>query len=424
MALLSTGAPCKFGPEVYIRLTVLCSMFIGDHYPMESIPQGQCLIVNVAHFLQHDDRLGSGVDAVKLHSLFEDVLNFVVTRVDDPTLQELHQTLIEFFKMDHAAYDAFFIVILSHGDQGDMIYTSDSRPIKIDDISDYFTASMCPTLANKPKVFIIQACHGYKQNKPVTIDWLCSALHKLQAQDQASCTNIDITQEEFTPHDQSLFMSHDGGGSSSNVTTTETIPDKTDFYFAYATIDDYEALRHCKDGSWFIYEFDLIVKHFAQKYRQVHLEDVMTKVNRRLARRIHDGRMQACAVKSSIKKHIILTVNGSFFPLETCSLASSTSDVSLISHRSSRNSELVSTPSRPFKYQAGNSSIICSSYSSLPSAVSKSQLVPSVSTFSLMQQHCETPPYPLSRSYSINSSVVSSEINLPSLSGMCIVCME
>ena len=394
-------------------------MFIGDHYPMESIPQGQCLIVNVAHFLQHDDRLGSDIDAVKLHKLFEDVLNFVVTRVDDPTLLELEQTLIKFSKMNHSDYDAFFIIILSHGDPGGVIYTSDSQSIKISEISDYLTASICPTLANKPKVFIIQACRGTKENKPVTI-----SLPEIP-NEYTSHTNSEVMQLCATFHGQLSHghtLSHDGGGPSSDV-TNQTIPDKKDFYYAFATIDDHEALRHRTDGSWFIYEFVIAVKKFAHKYGHVNLQELMLKVNEQLSKHSYEDRMQACEVKHSITKKIVLSINtkGSY-SLPSSAASSLTSSEDTVCHglflsssrsRPSSVSELVvgtsvtpplspkSSHNKPSTGRSSFNSGILQRKKSTPSA-EKAVIVPSVSGANLRHQYCE--PHPLSRSSVVLSS--------------------
>ena len=453
-------------------------MHVGDHYPKESIPQGQCLIVNVAHFLQHDDRPGSDVDAVKLHSLFEDVLNFVVTRVDDPTLPQLQQALTKFFQMDHAAYDAFFIIILSHGDPGDVIYTSDSQSIKISEISDHFTASNCPTLANKPKVFIVQACRGQKHHIPVVATvshshrasqdqtilgeaatTLCDDLHMANtfisdtemAHDEQTA-NLDVTMSHTTsPHSgsqhddpKSRNMSHDGGGFSTHNsnTTIQTIPDKKDFYYAFATIDDHEALRHRTDGSWFIYEFFIAVKQFAHKYGYVYLQELMLKVTERLSKHSYEDRMQVCEVKSSSAKKIILSINTKNGPIssppsEASSLHSLFSAGEMVasnrpslpssrscSKSSSRHELVLATatpPLSPFITRADTWSASIRHSTSSPSlgksrhytAPGGTLIVPSVSGRAQKHRPSETSlPHPLSRS-SAGSSLAASHSSLP-----------
>jgi len=58
--------------------------------------------------------------------------------------------------MDHSAYDCLVIIVLSHGDKG-IIYAKDAGfDPKI--LWTPFKADQCPSLAEKPKLFFIQAC--------------------------------------------------------------------------------------------------------------------------------------------------------------------------------------------------------------------------------------------------------------------------
>ncbi|XP_019863081.1 PREDICTED: uncharacterized protein LOC109591920 [Amphimedon queenslandica] len=393
----------------------------NDYYPMEAVPQGLCLLIDIAHFERHKGRLGSDNDAAKLQDLFENVLNFRVAVLRDPTLQELHHKLIQTYQLDHSAYDAFFVIILSHGDQGDQIYTSDSRLIKIGEISDYFTASMCPSLANKPKCFIIQACRGFQHNRPITV---------------SSSPRSSITESHFDVTQTSHDMSHDGGGLLSNFESCQIVPDKKDFYYAFATIEDHEALRHCEEGSWFISEFVKAVKYFARKYTIVDLQEVMLKVTGKVSKYSHEGRMQVCQTKGSITRKILLSVNEANLPTPSSSsfhsLTSSELNLDvavklrenkLNKSRPSSAGELViaTTGSSPALNRHSYHSPYMRRQSSPPLPFLR---VPSV--LGLRRQYSATPPHPLSRS-SLASSIAS-ETSLPltelssiSKPGYCIV---
>ena len=71
-------------------------------------------------------------------------------------------------EIDHKNFDAFFLVILSHGMQGVVSGTdSDTGPennkvraIPIDEITTAFDGVNCKSLEGKPKIFLIQACQG------------------------------------------------------------------------------------------------------------------------------------------------------------------------------------------------------------------------------------------------------------------------
>lgn len=56
---------------------------------------------------------------------------------------------------------------MSHGELG-YIYAKDTH-YKLESIWSYFTASRCPTLAGKPKLFFVQACQGDRLDGGVTL---------------------------------------------------------------------------------------------------------------------------------------------------------------------------------------------------------------------------------------------------------------
>ena len=263
---------------------------------MRSDPRGHCIIVNNVHFWtgQHPpsssdsppdphvppDRTGSNIDALKLQELFSGCLKFAVTRRDDVTRDQLHETIVEYQEMDHSNHDALFFIILSHGDRGDIIFTSDDIMIKINDIVKCFSASKCPTLSNKPKVFIIQACRGSECNSLVTL-----SKEPFGAQALTSQT-----------------ATYDSGYSSASTAAPVLInvPDEADTLCAYATIDDHTALRDRKNGSWFVQELVNVIKDHAHNK---HLLDLLTIVNNKLSSQHSIGNeVQVSQIKSSLRK--------------------------------------------------------------------------------------------------------------------------
>jgi len=81
--------------------------------------------------------------------------------------QEIREKLTEIRCRDHSSFDAFVLVILSHGNK-DGVYGTDgsesSGPAKgfisLEDITALFDGSKCESLRGKPKMFFIQACQG------------------------------------------------------------------------------------------------------------------------------------------------------------------------------------------------------------------------------------------------------------------------
>ncbi|XP_074625507.1 uncharacterized protein LOC141883790 isoform X1 [Acropora palmata] len=131
------------------------------HYKLDSCPRGYCLIINNMSFDDEElNRQCAIHDEQNLHALFENDLHFLVHIVNDLQNFQMEDICTEYSKYDHSKFDAFVCIVMSHGDIGDKIIGVKGRTIGIEQLMSKFTAKRCPTLANKPKVFFIQACRG------------------------------------------------------------------------------------------------------------------------------------------------------------------------------------------------------------------------------------------------------------------------
>ncbi|XP_019851802.1 PREDICTED: uncharacterized protein LOC109581823 [Amphimedon queenslandica] len=141
-------------------------------YPMDANPIGHCLIINNVEFTGGNlaERVGSDQDATKLEELFGNFLNFTVELKRNVTREQFETTLQHYQEKDHSEFCTFFVIILSHGDEGNIVYASDGQSIKLDDIFKHFSAGNCPSLGGKPKVFIVQACRGDQHNNLTSPD--------------------------------------------------------------------------------------------------------------------------------------------------------------------------------------------------------------------------------------------------------------
>ena len=135
---------------------------------MDAEPRGYCVIFNNINFTPDflTTRKGSQKDADDLENLFSCKLGFKVLRYNDMPETEMMQNMEALREKNHDMFCAFVVIILSHGDRG-IIYSSDSKKIPIKNISNMFTASNCPSLRGKPKIFIIQACQGHESMKAI-----------------------------------------------------------------------------------------------------------------------------------------------------------------------------------------------------------------------------------------------------------------
>lgn len=75
----------------------------------------------------------------------------------------LQMSLLLAVKRDYSQCDCFVFVLLSHGDDRDIIYGSD-QPINISSLTEPFKRS-ANTLLGKPKIFIFQVNQNFSIHK-------------------------------------------------------------------------------------------------------------------------------------------------------------------------------------------------------------------------------------------------------------------
>lgn len=193
-------------------------------YPMASNPRGICLIINnlIFHGQDTQDRYGGERDEEVLHKLFQEELGFVVEVFRDQQYFEMQQVAGKIAKLDHSNYDSFICIIMSHGGEKDTIEGVKGRKIFIENITSEFKPSNCSTLAEKPKVFIVQACRG-------------------QSEDQ----NLQPIHSTAADGDKS-------GLFKDSTLPRSVTPEEIDFLYAFSTVPGYVSWRVPGIGSPYI----------------------------------------------------------------------------------------------------------------------------------------------------------------------------
>ncbi|TDG46088.1 hypothetical protein AWZ03_007537 [Drosophila navojoa] len=157
-------------------------------------------------------------------------LDFDVQIYKDLCYKNLRKTIIKAVAMDHSNNDCIFVAILTHGKIKDIcasdnshaydikneVYASD-RSYELESIWESFSADKCPTLAGKPKIFIVQASRGNLRDPGYVV---------------RSKGHIET----------------DGDSESSY-----RIPTMADFLVAFCTVPKYRSWSNTLKGSWFIY---------------------------------------------------------------------------------------------------------------------------------------------------------------------------
>lgn len=131
--------------------------------------------------------------------------------------KELDRVLHSVSLESHSDADCILVAVLSHGELG-ILYASD-HAYKPDQLWTQFNAERCPSLAGKPKMFLIQACQG---------DQLDGGVHLKQVAHHLGQTETDSS------------------------ATSYKIPTHADFLIVYSTIPGFYSWRNTSAGSWFV----------------------------------------------------------------------------------------------------------------------------------------------------------------------------
>lgn len=218
-----------------------------EEYPMTAAKRGICLIVNNDNFTKSmpvlKNREGTILDEECLAKVFT-WLGFEVEIKRDCKREEMLSVLRELGSRNHSQMDCLVCCVLSHGMEG-CVSTVDGHTVKIEELKEPFNGLKCTSLAEKPKLFFIQACQGTSKQKAVSI---CA----------------------------------DGPAAPSSVCSdaykaNDSIPSDADFLLGMSTVPSFLSYRERKNGSWFIQSLCQNLVHMVP--RRIDLVSILTKVN-------------------------------------------------------------------------------------------------------------------------------------------------
>ncbi|NXF83928.1 CASPA protein, partial [Sclerurus mexicanus] len=241
-------------------------------YKMDGPHRGFCLVINNVKF-GSSERRGSFKDAEELERVFTwlglDVR--IYPNLTSGQIIELMQTWQR--SQDHKDRDCFICCILSHGESG-AIYGTDEKPVSIRTITSHFTATKCPQLTGKPKLFFIQACQGTKIQRPVNVE--------------------------------ADARVHDSSSTQQSVSLSESIPEDADFLLGLATVDGCVAFRHIQEGAWYIQalcsNLQLLVP------RGEDILSILAEVNDDVASRVNGGAKQMPQPAYTLRGKVIFPI--------------------------------------------------------------------------------------------------------------------
>ncbi|XP_072025078.1 caspase-3-like [Amphiura filiformis] len=222
---------------------------------LESDLKGRAYILNVKEFYggkSNGDPLpirnGSEVDFMNMKHLFKE-LGYEITDNFNLAAEEIYTT-VDHFVSELPQSASSVVVLMSHGGVG-FINGADGEVVEIKNIVEKFKPTNCPALANKPKLFFIQACRGR--------DFDRSHL-EVDTVEADSAVVADVTDHADGPD----------------------VTDNADRYIAFATTEGYLSLRNTKSGSWFV---QAIVEAFLTSAHEESLHQLMNQVTNRVSGR-------------------------------------------------------------------------------------------------------------------------------------------
>ncbi|CAG2231765.1 CASP8 [Mytilus edulis] len=225
-------------------------------YEMNAFPRGFCIIINNNNFYPQSGfgcRVGSDEDAKMLDETFNK-LGFIVRIQKDLTAKDMAAVMVDLSRLDHSKYNAVVVCILSHGGEH-VVFGVDGVLIPIRDLTMYFRSSKCRSLADKPKLFFIQACQGNVRQRGI------------------NQTDLSIQPDGPSDLEESI--------PETDVVTVPTnnskiIPDESDFLIGFATVTGYTSFRSRTRGSFYVRK---LTENLIEYANSQDLISILTRVN-------------------------------------------------------------------------------------------------------------------------------------------------
>ena len=171
---------------------------------------GLCVIMNntVFNTPQLGELEGGKKDEEDLKKLFKK-LGFTVMVHKNLTAEKMKSTAEGYSHMKHSG--VFFLIILSHGGEGDVVYGTDGNEVEVHQLKELFYATKCPSLAGIPKIFMIDACRGSRNERvyrPETKSATKSSKRRASVTDSADVYTIFASTRGTTAGIDSELGSH------------------------------------------------------------------------------------------------------------------------------------------------------------------------------------------------------------------------
>lgn len=78
--------------------------------------------------------------------------------------KEMKDALIKLKRRNLSKYSGLIVTIMTHGGEGNTLYGADGKSIQLKELVEIFNSAECEGLKDKPKIFIMNACRGSRQD--------------------------------------------------------------------------------------------------------------------------------------------------------------------------------------------------------------------------------------------------------------------
>lgn len=186
------------------------------------------------------------------------------------------------------------MVVLTHGDEKTI--AAYNQDYKIERLIRPFTDARCPSLANKPRLFFIQACRGDE------LDGGHAIIKNGTSQNQNKPL-VRRVREAIDSATYRLFNSRPAFGEQVALP-----PIEKDFLLVRSTMHGYVSFRNTEIGSWFIQEF---CKEFEVNGEFEDILTLLTHVNMAVSLRESNPHKfkQVLCISSMLTKKLYLRRN-------------------------------------------------------------------------------------------------------------------
>lgn len=168
-------SPQVMSPQKQTRQPNHCAKTLSaSSYPMHCKPHGKAIIIGIDHFktdpqrpmLNLPDRHGTNIDMECFSTTFIK-LGYEKECYRNCTADVIKDVVHRAMAVNHTTYDSFVLCVSTYVERNHFIFGSDCHTVDVYELVRMI--QLCPTLAGKPKMLFVQACHVQPHDQQVIL---------------------------------------------------------------------------------------------------------------------------------------------------------------------------------------------------------------------------------------------------------------